>query len=59
MGERKAFGKTIDHFQALQFKLAELEVKLQSARVFLRQAAWKLDNKEPTRPNSAPWPKCM
>ena len=47
MGERKAFSKTIDQFQALQFKLAELEVKLQSARVFLRQAAWKLDNKEP------------
>ena len=47
MGERKAFGKTIDQFQALQFKLAELEVKLQSARVFLRQAAWKLDNKKP------------
>ena len=47
IGERKAFGKTIDQFQALQFKLAELEVKLQSARVFLRQAAWKLDNKKP------------
>jgi alkylation response protein AidB-like acyl-CoA dehydrogenase len=47
MGERKAFDKTIDQFQALQFKLAELEVKLQSARVFLRQAAWKLDNKKP------------
>ena len=47
VGERKAFGKTIDQFQALQFKLAELEVKLQSARVFLRQAAWKLDNNEP------------
>ncbi|MFV1876685.1 acyl-CoA dehydrogenase family protein [Nioella sp.] len=45
MGERKAFGRTIDSFQALQFKLAEMEVKLQSARTFLRQAAWKLDNK--------------
>ncbi|MFO7921640.1 acyl-CoA dehydrogenase [Rhodobacteraceae bacterium W635] len=44
MGERKAFGKTLDSFQALQFKLAEMEVKLQSARTFLRQAAWKLDN---------------
>jgi len=43
MKDRKAFGKTLDQFQALQFKLAELEVKLQSARVFLRQAAWKLD----------------
>ncbi|KAB2885127.1 MAG: acyl-CoA dehydrogenase [Albidovulum sp.] len=47
MGERKAFGKTLDHFQALQFRLAELEVKLQSARIFLRQAAWKLDTKAP------------
>ncbi len=45
MGERKAFGKTIDQFQALQFRLAEMEVKLQSARIFLRQAAWKLDNR--------------
>ena len=45
MKERKAFGKTLDQFQALQFKLAELEVKLQSARIFLRQAAWKLDTK--------------
>ena len=47
MGERRAFGKTIDQFQALQFKLAEQEVKLQSARVFLRQAAWKLDTAAP------------
>jgi len=44
MGERKAFGRPIDQFQALQFRLAEMEVKLQSARTFLRQAAWKLDN---------------
>ncbi len=47
MGERKAFGKSLDQFQALQFKVAELEVKLQSSRTFLRQAAWKLDNKSP------------
>ncbi len=45
MGERKAFGKTIDQFQALQFRLAEYETRLQAARTFLRQAAWKLDNK--------------
>ncbi|MDA8647348.1 acyl-CoA dehydrogenase family protein [Rhodobacteraceae bacterium] len=43
MGERKAFGKPIDQFQALQFKLADMEVKMQAARSFLRQAAWKLD----------------
>lgn len=47
MGERKAFGKTIDQFQALQFRLAEMEVKLESARTFLRQAAGKLDNGAP------------
>ncbi|WP_413873781.1 acyl-CoA dehydrogenase family protein [Albidovulum sp.] len=47
MGERKAFGRTLDQFQALQFKVAELEVKLQSARTFLRQAAWKLDTGAP------------
>lgn len=47
MGERKAFGRTLDQFQALQFRLAELEVKLQSSRTFLRHAAWKLDRKAP------------
>ncbi|MEM1160697.1 MAG: acyl-CoA dehydrogenase family protein [Pseudomonadota bacterium] len=44
MGERKAFGKSIDSFQALQFRLAEYEILLNAARTFLRQAAWKLDN---------------
>lgn len=45
MSERKAFGKSINQFQALQFRLAEYETRLQAARTFLRQAAWKLDNK--------------
>jgi len=43
MSERKAFGKSIDQFQGLQFRLADMEIELQAARVFLRQAAWKLD----------------
>ncbi|MEH6521431.1 acyl-CoA dehydrogenase family protein [Sulfitobacter sp.] len=47
MGERKAFGKSIDQFQGLQFRLADMEIELQAARVFLRQAAWKLDNGAP------------
>lgn len=47
MGERKAFGKTLDQFQALQFKLAEMETSLQASRIFLRQAAWKLDTGAP------------
>ncbi len=47
MSERKAFGKSIDQFQALQFRLADMEIELQAARVFLRQAAWKLDTNAP------------
>ena len=47
MAERKAFGKTIDQFQALQFRLADMEIELQAARTFLRQAAWKLDQGAP------------
>ncbi|SET44672.1 acyl-CoA dehydrogenase family protein [Oceanicella actignis] len=47
MGERKAFGRTLDQFQALQFRLADMETELQAARVFLRQAAWKLDQGAP------------
>ncbi|MCA0206940.1 MAG: acyl-CoA dehydrogenase family protein [Proteobacteria bacterium] len=47
MGERQAFGKSIDQFQALQFRLADMEIELQAARIFLRQAAWKLDRKAP------------
>ena len=47
MGERKAFGKSIDQFQGLQFRLADMEIELQAARTFLRQAAWKLDTGAP------------
>lgn len=47
MGERKAFGQSLDQFQALQFRLADMEIDLQAARVFLRQAAWKLDQGSP------------
>jgi alkylation response protein AidB-like acyl-CoA dehydrogenase len=45
--ERKAFGRPIAEFQSLQFKLADMETELQAARIFLYQAAWKLDNKTP------------
>ncbi len=43
--DRKAFGKPIGEFQALQFKLADMETELQASRALLYQAAWKLDNK--------------
>ena len=47
MGERQAFGRSIDQFQALQFRLADMEIELEAARVLLRQAAWKLDTGAP------------
>lgn len=47
MGERKAFGQTLDRLQALQFRIAEMETRLQSSRILLRQAAWKLDQAAP------------
>ncbi len=47
MGERRAFGQTLDQFQALQFRLADMEIELQAARILLRQAAWKLDHGAP------------
>jgi alkylation response protein AidB-like acyl-CoA dehydrogenase len=47
MAERKAFGQPLDQFQALQFRLADMEIEMQAARIFLRQAAWKLDQGAP------------
>lgn len=47
MKERKAFGKSLAHFQALQFKIADMETELQAARIFLYQAAWKLSHDAP------------
>jgi alkylation response protein AidB-like acyl-CoA dehydrogenase len=45
--ERRAFGRTLAEFQALQFRLADMEIEMQAARTFLRQAAWKLDQDAP------------
>ncbi|NKN35963.1 acyl-CoA dehydrogenase [Agrobacterium sp. a22-2] len=47
MQERRAFGSPLKDFQGLQFKIADMETELSAARVFLRQAAWKLDTKAP------------
>ncbi|MFP6713216.1 MAG: acyl-CoA dehydrogenase family protein [Rhodospirillales bacterium] len=47
MLERYTFGKLLAEFQALQFKIADMETELQAARIFLYQSAWKLTNKAP------------
>ncbi|MEL7111032.1 MAG: isobutyryl-CoA dehydrogenase [Pseudomonadota bacterium] len=43
--ERQQFGQAISDFQAIQFKLADMETELQAARVMLYEAASKLDAK--------------
>jgi alkylation response protein AidB-like acyl-CoA dehydrogenase len=45
-GERKAFGKSLDQFQALQFALADMATELECARTFLWRAAAALDRKD-------------
>ena len=47
MAERKAFGKTIDQFQALQFRLADMATELEAARALLHKAARSLDAGDP------------
>ena len=43
--ERKAFGKEIGQFQAIQFKLADMKTELEAARLMIYAAAAKLDAK--------------
>jgi alkylation response protein AidB-like acyl-CoA dehydrogenase len=45
--ERKAFGKRLDEFQALQFRLADMATELEAARSLLWRAAAALDAKTP------------
>jgi len=47
MKERKAFGKRLDEFQALQFRVADMAIELEAARTFLWRAAAALDRKDP------------
>ena len=47
MKERRAFGKRLDEFQALQFRLADMAIELEAARTFVWRAAAALDRKDP------------
>jgi len=43
--ERKQFNKPISSFQAVQFKLADMSIAIESARLLTRKAAWLKDKK--------------
>ena len=45
--ERKQFGKALAEFQATQFKLADMAVKIELARTFVYKAAWLKDQGRP------------
>jgi butyryl-CoA dehydrogenase len=47
MKDRKAFGKRLDEFQALQFRIADMAIELEAARTLLWRAAAALDRKDP------------
>lgn len=47
MQQRKQFGRELAAFQALQFKLADMNTELVAARQMVRLAAFKLDQQDP------------
>lgn len=42
--ERHQFGQPISNFQGVQFMLADMEIKIQTARLITYYAAWLVDN---------------
>ncbi len=46
-GERWAFGKPIGSFEALQFKIADMKVAVETARLAVLNAAWLRDRGRP------------
>lgn len=42
--ERQQFGKTISSFQAIQFKIADMSISIDAARLLTRKAAWLKDS---------------
>ncbi|WP_412029560.1 acyl-CoA dehydrogenase family protein [Deinococcus yunweiensis] len=45
--ERAAFGKPIAEFQAIQFKLAEMAMGIETGRLMYQKAAWLVDQHQP------------
>jgi short/branched chain acyl-CoA dehydrogenase len=52
-GKRKIFGQTITNFQAKAFECADFYAKIESARLMLWKACWKMDQKQNFRLESS------
>ncbi|MGQ9647743.1 MAG: acyl-CoA dehydrogenase family protein [Thermodesulfobacteriota bacterium] len=50
--EREQFGRTISKFQVIQFKLADMLMEIELARLMVYKAAWQKDNGENYFPTS-------
>jgi alkylation response protein AidB-like acyl-CoA dehydrogenase len=46
--ERKQFGKAISEFQAIQWKLADMSVEIDAARLLTMRSAWMKDDGQKT-----------
>jgi butyryl-CoA dehydrogenase len=51
---RKAFGKSISEFQAIQWMLADMHTEIEAARALLCQAAFLKDRNSPARSTDTP-----
>lgn len=51
--ERKQFGKHLSDFEAIQFKLAEMQTNIEAARMLTYRAAWMKDNGIPNTKEAA------
>jgi len=52
-GDREQFGKKIQDFQSIQFKLADMATELEASRLMLRDAANKVDENTPDKTKAA------
>ena len=54
----KAFGTEIMNHQIIQFKLADMATRIETARLLCLKAAWEKITTSIIR-SAAPWPKCI
>lgn len=57
--ERVAFGKPIVYHQGLQFKIADMAMKIEASRELVYKAAWMADHNKPEKTKFAAMAKCF
>jgi len=51
--EREAFGKQINHFQSVGFKLADMATRIEAAKLLVYHSAWMKDNGQDVKKEAA------